>query len=150
MKNRRSVGAEPHICAKNNEGDNRGGEGRTTPVITVCMSRSRKVEVCQKNKTITTGRRDDQSAISSKEHVKYEATNLFVSYVTRPLALGPQTMTVTESGTIATTKHDILQRVFSGKKTHKRVRCDTGRMHATHWFFREYCRRLLRPSRDAA
>ena len=43
------------------------------------MSRSWKVEVCQKKK-IATGRRDDQSTISSKEHVKYEATQkLFLS-----------------------------------------------------------------------
>ena len=46
-------------------------------MITAFMSRSWKVEVCQKKKKNTTGRRDDQSAISSKEHVKYEATQTY-------------------------------------------------------------------------
>ena len=50
-----------------------GGGERTTPVITACMSRSWKVEVCQKKKNAT-GRRNDRSAISSKEHVKFETT----------------------------------------------------------------------------
>ena len=68
---------------------------------------------------------------STKQHKP-----IFVSRVpTRPLALGLQTITATESGTTAATKHAILQRVFSGKKYTKRVRCDTGRMHATHRFF---------------
>ena len=74
------------------------------------MSRSWKVEVCQKiNEKIT--RRDDQSAISSnKEHVKYEATQTYwsVTHNTRPLALDRQKITATESGTTATTKHAIL------------------------------------------
>ena len=68
---------------------------------------------------------------STKQHKP-----IFVSCVpTRPLARGRQTMTATESRTTATTKHAILQRVcFSGEKNTKRVRCDMGRMHATHWF----------------
>ena len=45
-------------------------------MITACMSKSWKVEVCQKTK-IAPGRRDDQPAISSKEHVKYEATQTY-------------------------------------------------------------------------
>ena len=103
-----------HICAKKNEGNYRGGE-RTTPVMTACMSRSWNHQ---------------QGARQVRRN-----TNIFVSYVpTRPLALGRQTITATESGTTATTKHANLQKVFSGKKNTKRVRCDTGRMHATHWF----------------
>ena len=62
---------------KKNEGNDKAGK-RTTLVITACMSRSWKVEVCQKKKN-TTGRRDDQSAISSKEHVMYETTQTHLS-----------------------------------------------------------------------
>ena len=50
-----------------------------TPVFTACMSRSWKLEVCQKQEKIDTGKRDDQPAISSKEHVKYEATQTYLS-----------------------------------------------------------------------
>ena len=98
-----------------------------------------KSRVCKKENKIATGRRDDQSAISSKEHVKYEATqnkHIFVSCVpTRPLARGRHTITATESEITATTKHAILQRVFSRKTNTKRVRSvRSRRMHATHWF----------------
>ena len=47
-------------------------------MTTACMSRSWKVEVCQNIKKNIT-RRDDQSAISRKEHVKYEATQTYLS-----------------------------------------------------------------------
>ena len=89
------------------------------------MSRSWKVEACQKIKEITTGRRD-QSAISSKEHVKYEATQTYFCQLrtNTTACTWRQTITATESATTATTKHAILQRVFSGKKNTKRVRCD--------------------------
>ena len=108
-----------------------------TPVITACMPRTWKVEVCQKKRNTTSqcGRRY-QSAISSKEHIMYEAsqTYLSVTYQHDRLHLGRQKIAASESGTTATTKHAIFQRVFSGKINTKRVRCDTGRMHATYWF----------------
>ena len=132
MKNRRSVGAEPHAQKKMKEITGGGGE-RTTPVITACMSRSWKVEVCKKKKLT---RRDDQSAISSKEHVKYEATqNLFVSYVpTRPLALDRQTITATESGTTAKHTAYISPKSLLGDETKQKNDAIQGRMHAIHWF----------------
>ena len=76
MKNRRSAGAEPYAPTKM-KAITEGGEG-TTPVITACMSKNWKVEVCRKKKKKLT-RRDAQSAISSKEHVKYEATQDYLS-----------------------------------------------------------------------
>ena len=76
MKTRRSVGAEPY-AQKKNEGNNGEGEGKDdTCDHGLCMSRSWKVELCQRKKNT---RRDDQSAIISKEHVKYEATQTYLS-----------------------------------------------------------------------
>ena len=101
------------------------GEG-TTPVITACMSRSWKVEVCPQKNELT--RRDDQSAISTKEYIKYEATQTYLSVMyqhdhlhltgKRPQqrSQGPQQQ--------QNTPPIFLQRVFSGKKNTKR--CDTG------------------------
>ena len=100
------------------------------------MSRSWKVEVCQKKKKtlLVEEMINQQSAARSTSSTKQHKL-IAVSYVpTRPLALGRQTITATESGTTATTKHAILQIVYSGEKNTKRVRCDTGRMHAIHWF----------------
>ena len=87
-------------------------------------------------------RRDDQSAISSKEHVKYEApqTYLLVTHQHDHLHLtgkrsqqrshGPQQQQSTPSTHIS-------PRVFSGKKTpNNAIR---GRMHATTSFFRGCC-----------
>ena len=89
-----------------------GGEGRTTLVITACMSRSWNVELCQEKRKSLEYRLDDQSAksaairrtSSTKQHklICQLRTN------TRPLALDRQTTTTTESGTTATTKHAIL------------------------------------------
>ena len=131
-----------------------GGGEWTTPMITACMSRCWKVEVCRKNKIQnTTGKGDDQSAISSKWSTSSTKQHklIFVSYAPiRPLALGRQTITAMESGTTATTMHAMLQRVFSGKINTQRVRCDSGRMHATRWFLPWIRRLLLRISRGAA
>ena len=49
-ENRRSVGAEPY-APKKMKAITGGGEG-TTPVATACMSRSWKVEVCRKKKSL--------------------------------------------------------------------------------------------------
>ena len=109
-----------------------GGRGEgMTPVIMACMSRSWKVEVCEKKTPLIEEMINQQ--ISSKKHVKStkQHTLIFVSCEpTRRLALGRQSITATESGTTATTKHAILQRVISAKKNTERVRCDTGRMNA--------------------
>ena len=90
------------------------------------MSRSWKVEVCQRKKK--TRRRDDHSAISSKEHVKYEATQTYLSVTyqhdrlhstgkrPRQQSQGPQQQ--------QSTPPVFLQKVFSGEKNTKR--CDTG------------------------
>ena len=124
-----------HICAKKNEGNNRGGGGRTTPVITACMSRSWKVEVCQKKK-ITTGRRDDQSAISSKEHVKYEATQTYSCQLRTNTTACTWPANDYSKGVRdhSNNKARHPPKSLLGEKNTKRVRCDTGRMHATHWF----------------
>ena len=79
MKNRRSVGAEPYALKKN-EGINRGGEGKDdTCDHGVYAQKLENISVPKKTQ-ITTGRSDDQSAISSNiEHVKYEATQAYLS-----------------------------------------------------------------------
>ena len=117
-----------------------GGKGRTTPVITACMPRSWEVEVCQKIK-IT--RRGDQSAINSKEHVQYEATQTYVSvtyqhdrlYLTgkRPQqrSQGPQQQQSTPSTHIS-------PKSLLGEKTNKQ--CDAGTNACHHCFFlRGHC-----------
>ena len=126
MKNRQSVGAEPY-APKQMKAITGGGKGRTIPVTTACMSRSWKVEVCRKKKVT---RRDDQSAISSKEHVKHEATKTYLSVTYQH---DRQTTTAMESGTTATRKHAIhthlfIQRVFSGKKKQQTMRYGDERM----------------------
>ena len=59
-----------------------GGKRRTTPVTTACMSRSWKVEVCQKKRKITRG---DDKSISNQHQLGARQvrsnTNLFVSSV---------------------------------------------------------------------
>ena len=125
----------------------------TTPVITACMPRSWKVEVCQKKK-ITTGRKNDHSAISSKEDVKYGATQThFCQLRTNTIACTwRQTITATGSANTATTKHAILQMVFSGKKKKKKMRtmrCTGDECMPLTVFFREYYRLFLRPLRGS-
>ena len=76
MDNRRSVGAEPY-APKKRLAITGGGEGKDDTCdhgLYIQKLESRSVQ-----KKITTDRRDDQSAISSKEHVKYEATQTFLS-----------------------------------------------------------------------
>ena len=76
MKNRRSVGAEPY--APKNEGNNRGGEGKDDTCDHGLYVQNLESRSVPKKKNAT--RRDDQSAISSnKEHVKYEATQTYLS-----------------------------------------------------------------------
>ena len=84
-------------------------------MVTACMPRSWEVEVCQKKHTLSN--RDDQSALSSKNHVKYEATQIYLSVTYQHDLLDRQTITATELVTTATTEHTayISQRVFSGK-----------------------------------
>ena len=88
-------------------------------------------------------RRDDQSAISSKEHVKYEArqTYLSVTYQHDRLHLTGKRPQQRSQGPQQTTKHAIhthfSKESSRGKKTpNNAIR---GRMHATTGFFGGYC-----------
>ena len=107
--------------------------GRTTPATTAGMSRSWKIDVCQKNKTplkILSISNHQQGARRVRSY-----TNLFFSYVpSRPLALDRQTTTATESGTTETTKNTAYiypQNLLGGKK-HKQMRYQRNACH--HWF----------------
>ena len=95
-----------------------GGGGKDdTCDHAACMSRSWKVEVCQKKKTLLVEEMINQQIAARSTPSTKQNKPVFVSSVpTRPLALGRQTITATESETTATAKHAILQRVFSGKK----------------------------------
>ena len=112
------------------------------------MFRSWKVEVYEKKKN-STGRSADQSAISSKEHVQYEATQTYFCRLrTNTTACtwpaNDLTITAKESETTATTKNAILQRVFSGKKTSIAYDAIRDECMPLTDFFRGYCRLLLR------
>ena len=74
-ENRRSVGAESYALKRSKAITGRG-EG-TTPAITACPEAGKL-----KYEKIKLTSREDQSAISSQEHVKYEAiqTYLLVPY----------------------------------------------------------------------
>ena len=128
------------LCAKKMKAITGGGKERTTPVTTACMSRSWKVEVCQ-NKIMITWR-DDQSAISSKEHVKYEATQTYLSvtYQHHRLHLTgkrPQQRSQGPQQQQSTPSTHISPKCLVGKKTpNNSIR---GRMHASTGFFRGYC-----------
>ena len=89
---------------------NGGGEGRTTPVTMACMSRSWKVEVCQKKnkKSLEEMINQQSAAIRSTSSTEQHKVICQLRTNTRPLALDRQTTTATESGTTATTKHAIL------------------------------------------
>ena len=132
INNRRSVGAEPYAPKKMKAITERGREGRHLRSCDhgLCMSRSWKVEVFPKK--IKHTKTDYQSAISSKEYVKYEATQTYLSvtYQNDRLHLtgkrpqqrsqGPQQHKSTPS------THRVYfsnQRVFSGKKKHQTMRC---------------------------
>ena len=120
-----------------------GGEGRTASVTTACISRSWKVEMCRKKKELN--RRDDQSAIGSKEHVQYEATQTYLSVTyqhdrlhlagKRPQqrSQGPQQ----QQSTPFTHRLYFSKESSQGKETpNNAIR---GRMHATTGFFRARC-----------
>ena len=97
-----------------------GGGGSTTPVITACMSRSWKVDVCQKKKRIPAGRRDYQSAISSKEHTSSTKQHrlILVSCVpTRPLALGGKRLLQRSQGPQQQQSAPSSKETSRGKKT---------------------------------
>ena len=64
---------------------------------------------------------NQQSAARSTSSTKQHKPILVSCVPTRPLALGRQTITATESGT-AITKHAILERLFSGRKNTKQTR----------------------------
>ena len=155
MKSRRSVGAEPYLCAKQIEGYNRGGGGGDDTCdhgLYVQKLESRNVP--KKDKKLTTCIEYYQSAISSQEHVKHETMQTyFVSFVpTRPLALDRQTTTATESGTTATTKHTayISPKSLLGEKKHQSFkRCDTGTNACHSLVSSENTVYLLRPFRVA-
>ena len=93
--------------------------------------------MCKKFKTrISTGKRDDQSAISSKEHVKYEATQTYssVTYRHDRLHLAGKRLQQRSQGSQQQKSTPSSKESSRGRKNTKRVRCDTGRTHATHWF----------------
>ena len=105
-------------------------------MITACMSRSWKLDVSQNKKKLT--RRDDQSAISSKEHFKHEAaqTYLSVTYQQDRLHLAGKRPQQRNQGPQQqqSTPPIFIQRVFPGKETPNADDVIPGRMHDTHWF----------------
>ena len=109
MKNRRPVGAEPY-APKTMKAITGGGKGRTTPVTAACMSRSWKAEVCRffSKKSLEEMINQQSAAIRSTSSTKQHQLICQLRTNTRPLALDRQTITATESGTTATTKHAIL------------------------------------------
>ena len=107
MKNRRSVGAEPYAATKM-KAITGGEEGRMTPVTTACISKSWKVEVCQKKKTLEEMINQQSAAIRSTLRTKQHKLICQLRTNTRPLALDRQGTAATESGTTATTEHAIL------------------------------------------
>ena len=108
-------------------------------MTTTCMSRSWTVEAKRAKKKKLT-RRDDQSAISSKEHVKYEAakTYLSVTYQHDRLHLtgkrpqqrsqGPQQ----QQSTPSIHRLYISPKSLLGEKNTKQ--CDTGTNACHRWF----------------
>ena len=81
MKTRRSAGAESYT-QKINEGNDRGGGKDDTCDHGLYVQKMESRSVPKKKEKITAGIRDYQSAIISKEHVKYEAkqTHFSVTY----------------------------------------------------------------------
>ena len=135
------MGAEPY-APKKMKAITGGEKGKTTSVTTACMSRRWKVEVCQKKKLT---RRDYQSAISSKEHVKYEATQTYLSVTyqhdhlhmtgKRPQqrSQGPQQ----QQSTPSTHRLYFSKESSRGKKAPNNAMRE--RKHATTGFFRGHC-----------
>ena len=121
-------------------------------MITACMSRSWKVEVCQKQ-TITTGRRDDQSAVSSKEHVKYETTqaNIFLSaaYQHDRFHVAGKRLQQRSQGPKQQQSTPSSNESSRGKKTPNAYDAIRDECMPPTGLFRGYCRLLLRPLRGA-
>ena len=131
MQNGRSVGAESN-AQKKMTAITGGGKGRTIPVTTACISRSWKVEVCQKKNYILRSiyyilwKLKYTPAVRSNIHVSLEKINQQSATIrstsstkqnklicqlrtnTRLLAPDRQTTTATHPGTTATTKHAVL------------------------------------------
>ena len=79
-------------------------------MATACKTRSWKVEVCQKNgkKTLEEMINQQSAATRSTSSTKQHKLVCPLRTNTRTLAFDRQTITATESGTTATTKHAIL------------------------------------------
>ena len=136
MKNRRSVRVEPYAPKKMKAITGGGRDGTCDHGLYVQKLESSKCAPPKKKLT----RRNDQSAISSKEHVKYEATQTYwtVTYQhnrlhltgKRPLqrSQGPQQ----QQSTPSTHRLYFSKQSSRGKKTpHDAI---PGRMHATGFF----------------
>ena len=119
-------------------------------MTTASMSRSWKVEVCQKKVTIN--RRDDQSAISSKEHVKYEAaqTYLSVTYQYDRLHLTGKRLQQRGQGPRQQQRTTCSKESSRGRKTPNAYDAIRDECMPVTGFFRGYCRLSIRPLRGAA
>ena len=94
-------------------------------------------------KKITTGRRDDQSVISSKEHVKYEATQTcFCQLRTNTTALGGKRLQQRSQGPQQQQSTPSSKESPRGKKTPSAYDAmyGTNACHSLTGFFRGYCR----------
>ena len=139
MKNRRSVsGAEPY-APKQLKAITGGREGKDdTCDHGLYAQKLWKLKVCQKKKLT---RRDDQSAISSKEHVKYEATQTYLSvtYQHERLHLTGND----HSNGVRDHSNNKAHRLYFSKESSRGKKTPNnaipGRMHATTGFFRGYC-----------
>ena len=111
-------------------------------MTTACMSRSWKVEVRQKKKLTS---RDDQSAISSKEHVKYEATQTYlaITYQHDLLHLAGKRPQQRSQGLQQQQSTPSTRRLHFSKESSRENKstkqCDTGTNACHHWFLRGYC-----------
>ena len=105
----------------------------------------------QNKKKITTCRRDDQSAISSKEHVKYEATQTYlpVTYQHDRLHLAGKRLQQRGHGPQLQQSTPSFKESWEKKTINAYDAIRDENMPFTG-FFRGYCQLLLRPSRGAA
>ena len=140
MKNRRSVGAEPY-APKKMKAVTGGGKGRTTPVTTACMSRSWKVELCQKNNSL--GEMINQQSAPRSTSSTKQQIYLSVTYQHDRLHLTgkrPQQWSQRpqqQQSTPSTHRLYFSKESSQGKKTPNNA--IPGRMHATTGFFHGYC-----------
>ena len=129
MKNRRSVDAEPYgkneMKAKPGAGERRHMSCDHGLYVQKLESRSVQKQMI-----------NQQSAISSMEHVKYEATQTYLSgaYQNDRLHLTGKRLKQWRQGPQQQESTSFSQKSTLGKKNAERIRCDIGRMHATHWF----------------